>query len=53
MISAYHCNIKPCVDCRFCWKNDGCAQKDGMQEVYADIQDCDNILIASPVYFPN
>lgn len=51
LINAYTCNIKPCIDCRYCWKNEGCFQKDEMQEVYDYIQECDNILIASPIYF--
>lgn len=51
LINAYQCEIYPCVDCRYCWENDGCALKDEMQEVYGYIQECDNILIASPVYF--
>jgi len=51
IINAYDCNIKACIDCRYCWKNEGCSQIDGMQEVYNYIQECDNILIASPVFF--
>lgn len=51
IIDAYKCNIKPCIDCRYCWENDGCCLNDEMQEVYNYIQECDNILIASPLYF--
>ena len=51
IVNAYHCQISACVDCRYCWKNSGCAIQDEMQEVYEYIQDCDNILIASPIYF--
>jgi len=51
IINAYDCNIKACIDCRFCWKNEGCSIIDGMQEVYSYIQECDNILIASPIFF--
>lgn len=51
LINAYQCEISPCVDCRYCWENSGCACMDEMQEVYSYIQECDNILIASPVYF--
>jgi multimeric flavodoxin WrbA len=51
IISAYYCSVKPCIDCRYCWKNSGCAVKDEMQEIYAYIQECDNIVIASPTYF--
>ena len=51
LVDAYRCGISPCIDCRYCWDHSGCAVKDEMQEVYEYIQECDNILIASPVYF--
>lgn len=51
VVNAYHCNISACVDCRYCWENPGCAIQDEMQEVYDYIPECDNILIASPIYF--
>ncbi len=51
IVDAYRCGISPCIDCRACREHSGCAVKDGMQEVYRYIQECDNILIASPVYF--
>ena len=50
-VDAYRADISPCVDCRYCWEDPGCAIEDGMQEVYAYIRDCQNILIASPIYF--
>lgn len=51
IINAYSCNISPCIDCRYCREHPGCAIEDEMQEVYEYIRECDNILIASPVYF--
>ena len=51
IVEAYRCNISPCLDCRFCKTNRGCAIQDEMQEVYEYLKDCDNVLIASPVYF--
>ncbi len=51
LVNAYRCHISPCMDCRFCWKEPGCVIQDEMQEVYDYIKECDNILIASPVYF--
>lgn len=51
IIEAYRCSISPCLDCRYCWENNGCAINDEMQEIYDYIQICDNILIASPIYF--
>ena len=50
-VDAYRADISPCVDCRFCWTHSGCAIQDEMQEIYAYIQACDNIVIASPIYF--
>jgi multimeric flavodoxin WrbA len=50
IVNAYNCNIKPCVDCRYCWSNDGCCVNDEMQEVYKYIKECDNVLIASLIY---
>lgn len=51
IVSSYYDNIKPCTDCRYCWQNPACSIDDGMNEIYAYIKDCDNIIIASPVYF--
>ena len=51
VVNAYRCNISPCMDCRYCWENQGCSIQDEMQEIYDYIQMCDNILIASPIYF--
>ena len=51
VVDAYRSNISPCVDCRYCWQHSGCAIKDEMQEIYSYIEDCDNIVIASPIYF--
>lgn len=51
IVDAYRCGISPCVDCRYCWEHPGCAIRDEMQEIYGYIRDCDNVLIASPIYF--
>jgi len=51
IVNAYDCEISPCIDCRYCWKNSGCSINDGMQEIYDYINECDNVLIASPIYF--
>lgn len=44
VVSAYRCNVSPCVDCRYCWENTGCAIQDEMQEIYRYIEECDNII---------
>lgn len=51
ILNAYHDNIRPCIDCRWCFENKGCAIKDSMQEIYEYIEDCDHVVMASPVYF--
>ncbi|MBQ9083848.1 MAG: flavodoxin family protein [Clostridia bacterium] len=50
-IRAYQAQVKPCVDCRWCWTHDGCCIPDAMQQIYEDIREADWIVIASPVYF--
>ena len=51
IVNAYYSNISGCVDCRYCWSNDGCAINDEMTEIYDYIESCDNVVIASPIYF--
>lgn len=51
VIDAYYCNISPCMDCRWCKEHSGCCIDDEMQDIYKYIQECDNIIIASPIYF--
>ncbi len=47
-INAYKDDIKPCIDCRYCWKNEGCSIKDNMAVILKD--DYDVLIIASPIY---
>lgn len=51
IVDAYRAHISPCLDCRYCNEKRGCAIQDEMQDVYEYLKDCDNVLIASPVYF--
>lgn len=51
IVDTYYSDISACVDCRYCWKNDGCAINDEMTGIYDDIVECDNVIIASPIYF--
>ena len=50
-VNAYYSQISPCIDCRYCQKHGKCCKKDGMEEIYSFTRDCDNILIASSVFF--
>lgn len=51
IINAYKCKASPCIDCRYCWTNDWCVIKDEMQGIYRAIDEADNIIVASPIYF--
>ncbi len=52
IIDAYRAeNIAPCKDCRYCWHKKGCSIHDGMDEVYRLLEECDNVVLASPMYF--
>jgi len=50
-ISCYRANISPCIDCRRCARQPGCALNDDMQQLYPELEDCDALVIATPVYF--
>lgn len=47
----YRRRISPCVDCRRCFREAGCAIRDDMDEIYHCLMDADAIVIASPVYY--
>jgi multimeric flavodoxin WrbA len=51
IINTYSCGVQPCIDCRYCWTHNGCSVQDPMQDIYKKINDADNIIIASPIYF--
>lgn len=45
--------IKGCQACYYCKKNDvaACAVKDDMQGVHQLMQECDGLIVATPIYF--
>ncbi len=47
---AYELSAKPCIDCGYCAKNDGCAFDD-LDELYSAVEEADLLIFASPVYF--
>ena len=51
IFDAYYSDISPCIDCRYCWENAGCSINDEMSKIYDYIVDCDNVVLASPIYF--
>ena len=52
-IDTYYTKSSPCYDCRHCWTNEECIINDEMQDAYKMIDDTDNLIIASPIYFGN
>lgn len=46
---AYASRFAPCVDCRFCCREERCALRD-MDGFYRDFETADGIVFASPVY---
>lgn len=51
VVYTYYDDISPCIDCRYCWENEGCSIEDRMQEVYKQLNEVDNVILASPLYF--
>lgn len=47
--------VHPCLACGYCKQQDTakCVQKDDMSNLLARIDDCDAMVIASPIYFGN
>ena len=52
-VDTYYAKSSPCFDCRHCWTNTECIIKDEMQDVYKMMDEADNFVIASPIYFGN
>jgi multimeric flavodoxin WrbA len=43
--------FSPCTDCQACWSAPGCSLPDGMRDFYPFFEVCDNLVVASPVWF--
>lgn len=51
IVSSHFDGISPCTDCRYCWNHSGCSIQDKMQDIYSYLVDCDNFVIASPIWY--
>lgn len=51
IINVFGLKVKPCNDCRFCGLNKRCVNSDDMDELYEKVENCDAVVIASPLYF--
>ncbi|MDC7235853.1 MAG: flavodoxin family protein [Spirochaetales bacterium] len=47
----YSLSFSPCNDCEYCHKKEGCCIQDDVQDMYKDLRDADNVIVASPMYF--
>ena len=44
-------NFNGCIDCRGCYQVPHCVINDDMVDLYKKIEECDEIILASPIYF--
>lgn len=49
--NVYSERVSPCIDCRYCWENQGCSIDDKMTEVFDLLDSVDNVVLASPLHF--
>jgi len=52
-VDTYYAKSAPCYDCRHCWTHADCVIQDEMQDAYKAMDEADNVVIASPIYFGN
>lgn len=50
-LKTFDSDIQPCSDCRYCFASSGCCVQDDMQFIYEYLEECDNIVLASPINF--
>lgn len=51
-VHLYDYEIKPCIDCRTCKKDNSiCTIEDDMQLLYPQIEDADILIFATPIYW--
>lgn len=51
IIDAIKTKASPCTGCLSCEKTGNCVINDDMQDIYKKVEECDIIVLASPVYF--
>lgn len=50
LVNAYFTNFSPCIDCRKC-KSGKCIYNDEVSEILNNIDEYDNIVVATPLYY--
>lgn len=51
VINAYYMDFSPCIDCRECVKGRKCIYNDEMTGMLNNIDNYDNIIVATPLYY--
>lgn len=50
-VDACRVKVRPCTGCLGCEKNGECVIRDDMDRIYKIIEECDIVVLSSPVYF--
>jgi multimeric flavodoxin WrbA len=50
VVNVFGLKVKPCIDCKFCAEHRKCVFDD-LNELYEKAENCDAIIVASPLYF--
>ncbi len=50
-LKTFDSDIQACCDCRYCFTSPGCCVQDDMQFLYEYLDECDNVVLASPINF--
>jgi multimeric flavodoxin WrbA len=51
IIHPYYLNIRPCIDCKGCYKEGKCLLNDDMKNIYPLLEESDLIVVSTPIYF--
>ena len=51
IVNTHECQVRACTDCRYCWEHPRCAIRDEWDEISAYLEECDNVVLASPIYY--
>ncbi|WP_299521743.1 flavodoxin family protein [uncultured Methanobrevibacter sp.] len=49
LVSCFGKHIAPCMHCDYCMEHKKCINEDDMNEVYKKLQQCDGLILATPV----
>lgn len=50
-VDLFETRIKPCTDCKYCYKHDGCPLHDSFESIADKLDQADAIILSAPVYY--